>query len=59
MAKESSQEKCRQCLKKIFDIADYNFMMDSERKGTVAYFINKNNLCGYPHVKREVKRKET
>jgi hypothetical protein len=59
MAKESSQEKCRQCLKKIFDIADYNFMIDSERKGIVSCFVNTINLCGYPHVKREVKRKET
>ena len=59
MAKESRQEKCRRCLKKIFDTTDYDFMIDIERKGTVACFVNEINLCGYPHVKMEVKRKIT
>jgi len=43
MAKESRQEKCRQCLKKIFDISDYDCMIDSERKGTVACFVSEIN----------------
>jgi hypothetical protein len=34
-------------------------MIDSEKKGTDACFVNEVNLCGYPHVKLEVKRKET
>jgi len=59
MTKESRWEKCRQCLKKIFYIADYDFMIDSERKGTVAFFINEINLCEYSHVKMEIKKKET
>ena len=40
-------------------IADYDFMIDSESKGTVARFVNEINLCGYPHVNMEVKREET
>jgi hypothetical protein len=59
MAKVSRQEKCRKCLKKIFEISYYDFMIDSERTGTVACFVNEIKLCGYPHVKLEVKRKET
>lgn len=59
MAKESRQEKCRQCLKYIFEISDYDFMIDSERKGTVVCFVNEINLWGYPYVKLKVKRKET
>jgi len=34
-------------------------MIDSDRKGTVACFVNEINLCENPHVKMEVKRKET
>jgi hypothetical protein len=56
MAKESRQEKC---LKNVFNNSDYDFMIDSERKGTVACFVNEINLSGYPHVKLVVKRKET
>jgi hypothetical protein len=56
MTKKSRQEKCRQCLKKPFDISDNDFMIDSERKGTVAYFVNEINLCGYPHVILEEER---